>query len=360
MAPNPTHPPDIHGTAIRLLANSAGSWRTKRAVHGMAPPDLTDGRRLGSITLPVRGLRLAPASRGGRSSAGGCSLERPRGLETRPNSPRREEAVRIRVPPSVTPRQSTFRPRRIAPRLRRSDLPAAPRAASHRSAPPPLRVPRGRRPRPVPSTGFRSSEDRPRRFPRGRSGNPAGGPAPAPRLSTPPPRPPAPAPPVRVRLRRQGSFAPPPPRPGRPATSSLDPARGHPPRPPRSALKGRARPAAAHPASAGGRAVVGRRTGFRPGERGTPEGASTPRSPESKTVVLGHWVRAGGSSNGGAATKNVERSGRAMKTELKHSGEIDVTETAVRCGFKMRVVLSRRLWDFIEGPPGRLPRPSGD
>ena len=50
---NPTHPPDSHGTAIRLLANSAGSWRTKRAVHGMAPPDLTDGRRLGSITLPV-------------------------------------------------------------------------------------------------------------------------------------------------------------------------------------------------------------------------------------------------------------------------------------------------------------------
>jgi hypothetical protein len=28
-----------------------------------------------------------------------------------------------------------------------------------------------------------------------------------------------------------------------------------------------------------------------------------------------------------------------------------VTETARRCGFKMRVVLSRRLWDFIEGPP---------
>ena len=40
-----------------------------------------------------------------------------------------------------------------------------------------------------------------------------------------------------------------------------------------------------------------------------------------------------------------------MKTKLKHSGEIDVTETARRCGFKMRVVLSRRLWDFIEGPP---------
>ena len=40
-----------------------------------------------------------------------------------------------------------------------------------------------------------------------------------------------------------------------------------------------------------------------------------------------------------------------MKTELKHSAEIDVTETARRFGFKMRVVLSRRLWDFIEGLP---------
>jgi hypothetical protein len=40
-----------------------------------------------------------------------------------------------------------------------------------------------------------------------------------------------------------------------------------------------------------------------------------------------------------------------MKTELKHSGEIDVTESAKKLGFKMRVVLSRRLWDFIEGPP---------
>jgi hypothetical protein len=40
-----------------------------------------------------------------------------------------------------------------------------------------------------------------------------------------------------------------------------------------------------------------------------------------------------------------------MKTGLMHSGEIDVTETAKTLGFKMQVVLSRRLWDFIEGPP---------
>jgi hypothetical protein len=40
-----------------------------------------------------------------------------------------------------------------------------------------------------------------------------------------------------------------------------------------------------------------------------------------------------------------------MKTGLKASDEIDVTDTARKFGFEMRVVLSRRLWDFIEGPP---------
>ena len=73
-------------------------------------------------------------------------------------------------------------------------------------------------------------------------------------------RPACPWPPVASRAGSHPAAAPHPPRDVLP-----DPARGHPPRPPRSALKGRARSPSAHQASAGGRAVVGRRTGFRSG-----------------------------------------------------------------------------------------------
>jgi hypothetical protein len=146
----------------------------------------------------------------------------------------------------------------------------------------------------------------PAAFPEGEAA-PAGGRAPAPRHRL---RRPVPRLPPRLSVAAggvKGSFAPRPPRPRLPATSSLDPTRGHPRRPPRSALKGRARPAATHPASAGGRAVVGRRTGFRPGERGTQKGCQRLAPPNENSCPGGTgFVRKGG-SNGGAATKNVER-----------------------------------------------------
>jgi hypothetical protein len=40
-----------------------------------------------------------------------------------------------------------------------------------------------------------------------------------------------------------------------------------------------------------------------------------------------------------------------MKIEMEQSGEIDVTKTAKTFGFKMQVVLSREVWELIDGAP---------